>query len=61
MSTLTHAEFAERLRRFGFSAEVIQEITSQLPDPIDAERDRSVLDHYGVTSARLMERMGASP
>ena len=60
-ATISQAEFASRMRRFGFPDEVVQEITAQLADPIDVDRDRAVLERYGVTAARLMERMGGSP
>jgi hypothetical protein len=49
------------LRRAGYPADVIDEITGQLHDPIDADRDRYILERYGVTQARLMNAMGASP
>lgn len=49
------------LTRAGYSPEVIQEILEQLADPVEADRDESILAHYGVTRGRLMELMGASP
>jgi len=58
---ITHAELARRLPRFGYPPEVIDEITDQLDDPIDVERDSQTLDRYGLTRGRLMELMGASP
>jgi hypothetical protein len=58
---ITHAEFARRLRRFGYPPEVIDEIAAQLEDPIDVERDSQILDRYNLTRGRLMEIMGASP
>jgi len=36
---ITHAELARQLPRFGYPPEVIEEITAQLDDPIDIERD----------------------
>jgi hypothetical protein len=41
--------------------EVIEEITAQLEDPIDVDRDSQILDRYNLTRGRLMEVMGASP
>ena len=58
---ISHAEFAQRLRRFGYAPEVIEEITAQLEDPIDVDRDSQILDRYNLTRGRLMEVMGASP
>ena len=58
---ITHDEFVRVLRRAGYSAEVIEELSAQLPDPVDADRDASILSRYGVTRGRLMDLMGASP
>jgi hypothetical protein len=58
---LSHAEFARILRRAGYTPEQIQVVAAQLPDPIDADRDRQILDGYGITRGHLMELMGASP
>jgi hypothetical protein len=49
------------LRRAGFSEEVINELASQLPDPIDIDRESSLLDRYGITMETLTDRMGGSP
>ena len=48
-------------RRAGFSEEVINELASQLPDPIDIDRESSLLDRYGITMETLTDRMGGSP
>jgi hypothetical protein len=58
---ITHAELARQLPRFGYPPEVIEEITGQLEDPIDVDRDSQILDRYNLTRGRLMEVMGASP
>jgi len=58
---ISKAEFARVLERVGYPAEVIDEITAQLEDPIDADRDAQVLERYGVTRGRLMDLMGGSP
>ncbi|MBV9336920.1 MAG: hypothetical protein JO243_13625 [Solirubrobacterales bacterium] len=39
----SHEEFARTLRRAGYSDELISDVLSQLPDPIDLERDQQVL------------------
>jgi hypothetical protein len=57
----SHEEAAHVLRRAGYSEELIHEILSQLPDPIDLERDQQLLARYGVTPERLMDRLGGSP
>jgi hypothetical protein len=59
--TMTLRECAEILRRTGFPEERITEIQAALPDPIDFERDATVLLHYGLTRDRLMDLMGGSP
>ncbi len=45
----------------GYSDEFIREVLSQLPDPIDLERDQEVLARYGLSAERLMDRLGGSP
>jgi hypothetical protein len=57
----SHEEFARVLRRAGCSDEFISEVLSQLPDPIDLQRDQQILARYGLSSERLMDRMGGSP
>jgi hypothetical protein len=57
----SHAEAARVLRRAGYSDEFIKELLSQLPDPIDLQRDQQILARYGVTRERLMDRMGSGP
>jgi hypothetical protein len=57
----SHEEAARVLRRGGYSEEFIREVLSQLPDPIDLERDQLILAQHGLSSERLMDRMGGSP
>lgn len=57
----SHEEVARVLRRAGYSDEFIHEVLSQLPDPIDLQRDQQILARYGLTQERLMDRMGGSP
>jgi hypothetical protein len=57
----SHKEAARLLRRLGYSDEFVSEVLSQLPDPIDPERDEPVLARYGLNPERLMDRMGGSP
>ncbi len=57
----SHEEFARVLRRAGYSDEIIREVLGQLPDPIDLQRDQQVLARYGLSSERLMDRLGGSP
>jgi hypothetical protein len=49
------------LRRAGYSDEFIRELLSQLPDPMDVQRDQEILMRYGVSPERLMDRLGGSP
>jgi len=57
----SHEHARQAFRRAGYSDEFISEVLSQLPDPFDLERDREVLGRYGLTTERLMDRMGGSP
>lgn len=57
----SHEEAARLLRRAGYSEELISEVLTQLPDPIDLERDQEILARYGLNPERLMDRMGGSP
>jgi hypothetical protein len=49
------------MRRAGYTDEFIREVLSELPDPIDVERDEHILARYGLNSDRLRDRMGGSP
>jgi hypothetical protein len=51
----------EVLRRANYDQALIDEVMSKLPDPIDFDRDGSILMHYGITRDRLRDRMGGSP
>jgi hypothetical protein len=58
---MSRAETARMLRRAGYSDEFITEVLSHLPDPINLPRDERVLQRYGLSCERLMDRMGGSP
>ena len=58
---IPRAEFLRMLRRAEYPVEVIEAIGAQLPDPVDVERDPKILDHYGLSRERLVDRMGGSP
>jgi hypothetical protein len=49
------------LRRANYDQALIDEVMSKVPDPIDFDRDGSILMQYGITRDRLMDRMGGSP
>jgi hypothetical protein len=53
--TISKAEGARVLRIAGYSAELIREIHDQLPDPIDLDRDRPILSHYGISRELLID------
>jgi hypothetical protein len=57
----SHEEVARVLRRAGYSNEFIRELLSQLPDPIELQRDQEVLARHGLSPERLMDRLGGSP
>jgi hypothetical protein len=52
---------ARVMRRAGYSEEFFNEVLSQLPDPVDLRRDQQILGRYGLSSERLMDRLGGSP
>ena len=51
----------EVLRRAHYDQGLIDEVMSQLPDPIDVDRDSSILLHSGRTPDALISRAGGSP
>jgi hypothetical protein len=57
----SHEEAARVLRRAGYSDEFISQVLSELPDPIDLQRDHQILERHGLSSERLVDRMGGSP
>lgn len=57
----THEDAARVLRHAGYTDEFIDEVLSQLPDPIDLQRDQQILGRYGLDPDRLIDRMGGSP
>jgi hypothetical protein len=59
--TMPKEEAMAVLRRAGYPAEEIEEIASQLPDPIDLDRAGPLLLRYGITMSVLRDRMGGSP
>jgi hypothetical protein len=59
--SVSHEDARRILKRAGYADEFISDVLSQLPDPIDPERDKQILASYAVNQERLMDRMGASP
>jgi hypothetical protein len=59
--TIPKKEAMAALHRAGFPPEVIDEIASQLGDPVDLDRDSSLFLRYGITREELDDRMGGSP
>jgi hypothetical protein len=57
----SHKEFMRVLRRAGYPDDFISAVRSQLRDPIDLQRDQQILARYGLSTERLMDRMGGSP
>lgn len=55
------SELVRVLTRASYPEEVINEITAELDDPVDFDRDQHILERHGLTVERLMGRMGASP
>jgi hypothetical protein len=61
ISRRSHQEFVRVLRRTGYSDQFIRGVVSQLPDPLDLQRDQRILARYGLSPERLMDRLGGSP
>lgn len=59
--TYSKANAIAVLRRAKVDEAVINEVMSKLPDPIDIDRDGSILIQYGLTRDSLLGRMGGSP
>ncbi len=49
------------LRRAGYEPEAAEDIAAQLSDNVDLDRDRKLLERYGLTQEQLMDRLGGSP
>ena len=57
----SHEQVSRLLRRAGYPEEFIREVLSELPDPVDLQRDQQILWRYGLTPERLMDQFGGSP
>lgn len=57
----SHKEMARVMRRAGYSDEFTSKVLSQLPDPVDLQRDQQILGRYCLSPERLMDRLGGSP
>jgi hypothetical protein len=55
------AELTRVLERADLPDDLIEEVTGELPDLVDFDRDAAVLDRYGLTRDRLVDMMGGSP
>jgi hypothetical protein len=58
--SLSKEEVIEVIRRAGYTPEMIDEIASKLPDPVDLDQGASLLAHYGMTREQLMDRLGGT-
>jgi hypothetical protein len=54
-------EMARVMHRAGYSDGFISAVLSQMSDPVDLKRDQLILVRYGLSSERLMDRLGGSP
>jgi hypothetical protein len=57
----SHEQVWRVLRRAGYPDEFIREVLTELPDPIDLQRDEHILGRYGLSAERLMDQLGSSP
>lgn len=58
---VSRTEVVRLVRHAGYPTELIEEIAAQLPDCVEVEGEWQLLERYGLTRERLMERMGGSP
>jgi hypothetical protein len=58
---LSKAKVITVIRRAGYPPEVVDRIASQLPDPVDLDREASLLARYGISHDQLIDRFGGSP
>jgi hypothetical protein len=55
------AEVLAILRRAGYSEETLAALETELPDPVDVDRDGNVLLRHGITLDTVIDRLGGSP
>ena len=58
---MPRAEVLQFLRRAGYPSERIEAIKAALPDPVDFDRDATLMTRLGLTRDHLMDLMGGSP
>ena len=59
---LTQDELRRILGRAGWSDAIeVAQRDGRLPDIIDTDRDRSLLESLGISRGELLDRMGGSP
>lgn len=56
---VTHTQINAMLRRIGRTAD-IPEVLSQLPDPVDIDRDSEAMARFGLFPGQLMETLGGN-
>jgi CBS-domain-containing membrane protein len=59
--TVSHIQARPVLRRVGLTADDIDQILHELPDPFDVDSDGQTLQRLGLTLDRLVDLMGGSP
>ena len=57
---VTRQHVLDVLRRAGF-AQVAEEVSQDLPDPVDLDHVERLLLPYGISRDELASRMGGSP
>jgi hypothetical protein len=59
MTRLPKTEVLRVLRAAGL-ADTAERVAAALPDPVDLDRDRPLLERHGVSRDVLVDRMGGS-
>ena len=49
------------IRQAGYPPELVDRIASELPDPVDLDKEGSLLARYGISHDQLIDRFGGSP
>ncbi len=58
---LSKAKLIATIRQAGYPPEVVDRMAAQLPDPVDLDREASLLAKYGISHDQLIDRFGGSP
>jgi hypothetical protein len=58
---MSKAKVIDILRQAGYAPEMVDEIASQLSDPVDLDKAATVVGRYGIILSQIIDRFGGSP